>query len=320
MERFQAVHKAVPVLRGEMYDCLSSRVKRRSNQQRLIIFEVPKCEVSKCDDKEDYEKIPDNTKLRQNNKAFELFGIYLANDTITWREFEKLILSHSDNTGGLAVSAIKRAFSSAVSTKINRDNEQIIRGFRDNRIYRLIVTEHFDYYDGRKVLHMYLIEKLEVFTGEYNRASIILGFINLAAKYRFLFIESASELSLRSFKIEKKPPKEIQEKVRRLVRELCLIEEESELFKIGTTAAIDVFGQGLSDEDIIELNNQWFDVRPRLEHAADALLRANPESDEFAKRSTEWLLVLEEFSKVSRKVNSTAALRALENIKKVFLQ
>lgn len=315
LERFQAVQKVVPVLRGEMYDCLSSRVARRSIQQRLIIFEVPKCGA-----KEAYEKIPDNTMLTQRGKAFELFGIDLANDTIIWRDFEKVILLHSDNTSGATVLAIKRAFISAVSTKITRDNEQIIRGFTDNRIYRLVVTQHFDYYDGRKVLHMYLIEMLGVATFGYNKTLIILGLITIAAKYRFIFIEPASELSLMSFKIEKKSPKEMQEKVEKLVRELCLIEDESRVHKLDTAASIVMYSQGLSREDLEELQKQWYDGRQRLMDVADTILRENPESDEFAERSREWLLALEEFSSVSRKVNSTIALQALENLKEVFLQ
>jgi hypothetical protein len=312
LERFQAVQKIVPVLRGEMYDCLSSRVARRNIQQRLIIFEVPKCGA-----KEAYEKVPDNTILIQRGKAFELFGIDLANDTISWRDF-KGILSHSDNISAVTILAIERAFISAVSPKTTRDNEQIIRGFRDNRIYRLIVTQHFDYYDDRKVLHMYLIEVLGTAILGNNETSIILGLINIAAKYRFIFIEQESELSLTSFKIEKKSPKEMQEKVRKLVRELYLIEDESRVLKLDTPASIIIYSRGLSLEDILGLQKQWFDGRQRLLDVADTILQENPGSDKFAKLSDEWLLALEEFSSVSYKINSTIALQALENLKEVF--
>jgi hypothetical protein len=313
LERFQAVQKIVPVLRGEMYDCLSSRVARRSIQQRLIVFDVPKGGA-----KEAYETVPDNAMLTQGGEAFEVFGIDLADNTIFWRDFKEEILSHSGNTSAATVLAIERAFISAASPKMTRDNEQIIRGFGDNRIYRLIVTQHFDYYDGRKVLHMYLIEVLESAIFGDNKTSIILGLINIAAKYRFIFIEPESELSLTSFKIERKSPKEMQEKVRKLIRELFLIEDESRVLKLDTTAAIITYSQGLNLDDIIELQKQWFDGRKRLLDAANMILHENPESDEFAERSREWLLALEEFSGVSHKVNSTIALQALENLKEAF--
>lgn len=194
IERFQAVQKIVPVLRGEMYDCLSSRVARRSIEQRLITFELPKGRAKEAD-----EAVPDNAILIQHDKAFELFGIDLNNDKITWREFKEAILARSGKANAATVLAIERAFITAVSPKITRDNEQIIRGLRDDRIYRIIMTQHFDYYDGRKVLHMYLIEALESAIFGDTKTSILLGLINLAAKYRFIFLEPESALSLLSF-------------------------------------------------------------------------------------------------------------------------
>lgn len=194
IERFQAVQKIVPVLRGEMYDCLSSRVARRSIEQRLITFELPKGRAKEAD-----EAVPDHAIVIQHDKAFELFGIDLNNDKITWREFKEAILARSGKANAATVLAIERAFITAVSPKITRDNEQIIRGLRDDRIYRIIMTQHFDYYDGRKVLHMYLIEALESAIFGDTKTSILLGLINLAAKYRFIFLEPESALSLLSF-------------------------------------------------------------------------------------------------------------------------
>jgi TIR domain len=312
LERFQAVQKIVPMLRGEMYDCLSSREARRSIEQRLIIFELPKGSAKEAD-----ETVPDNATLTQRGKAFEVFGIDLENDTIFWRDFKEGMLSRS-GTSAATILAIERAFITAVSPKTTTDNEQIIRGFEDNRIYRLIVTQHFDYYDGRKVLYMYLIEALGIAIFGDNKTSIILGLINIAAKYRSIFIEPESELSVTSFKIEKKPPKEMQEKVRKLVRELFLIEDESRVLKLDTTASIITYSRGLNLDDILELQKQWFDGRQRLLDVADTILHENPESDEFAERSREWLLALEEFSSVSHKVNSTITLQALENLKEAF--
>jgi len=313
LERFQAVQKIVPVLRGDMYDCLSSREARRIIEQPLIIFQLPKGSA-----KELVEKIPDNATLTQQSRAFELFGIDPASDTICWHDFKEGILSRSDNTNAVTVLAIERAFLSAVSPKTTRDNGQLIRGIRDNRIYRLIVTQHFDYYDDRKVLYMYLIESLESVIFGDNKSSIILGLINIAAKYRFIFIEPQSELSLTSFKLGMKTPEEMQAKVRQLVRELLLIEDESRVLKLDTTASIITYGSRLSLDVIIELQNQWLEGRKKLQNVADKLLHANPKSDEFAERVSQWMLALEEFSSISDKVNSTIALQALENLKETF--
>jgi hypothetical protein len=68
----------------------------------------------------------------------------------------------------------------------------------------------------------------------------------------------------------------------------------------------------------IALQKQWFEGRKRLVDVADTVLNENPESDGFAECLREWLLALEEFSNISRKVNSTIALQALENLKEAF--
>jgi hypothetical protein len=187
----------IPVLRRAMYDCLSSRVARRSIEQRLITFELPKGGTQGA-----AVMIPNDAILTQEGRAFELFGIDLEDSTMTWQEFKERILSIPGTSKSLTVLAIERAFISAVSPSTIRDNEQIIRGIKDDKIYRIIVTRHFDYYDGRKALNMYLIERLQCSIFGDKDTSIILGFINIAAKYRFMFIEERSSLSLMSLKLE----------------------------------------------------------------------------------------------------------------------
>jgi hypothetical protein len=111
----------------------------------------------------------------------------------------------------------------------------------------------------------------------------------------------------------------MQEKVRRLIRELLLIEDESRVLQLDTTASIITYSRGLSLDDMLALQKQWFEGRKRLVDVADTVLNENPESDGFAECFREWLLALEEFSSISRKVNSTIALQALENLKEAFL-
>jgi hypothetical protein len=83
-----------------MYDRLSSRVARRSIEQRLITFELPKGRAKEAD-----EAVPDNAISIQHDKAFELFGIDLNNDKITWREFKEAILARSGKANAATVLA-----------------------------------------------------------------------------------------------------------------------------------------------------------------------------------------------------------------------
>jgi hypothetical protein len=317
IERIQAVRELVPVLRGAMYDCLSRRVARHTIEQRLITFELPKGSA-----KEAEEEIPNDAVLTQESRAFELFGIHLDESTMTWKRFKERILSTSGTSKHLAVKAIERAFVSAVSPSITRDNEQIIRGIADNNIYRIVVTRHYDYYDGRKVLNMYLIESLQPSIFGDEDTSIILGFIDIAAKYRFMFVEDRSPFSLMAFRLEKnrleKTPKQLQEKVRALIRELLLLEDESRVLHLDTPRAVAVYAKGLSLSEVIELQQKWLGGREKLIEAADTLLHTEPESDTFAELFEAWLSALEHFTDISKHVNSTVALQALESLKKVF--
>ena len=107
-------------------------------------------------------------------------------------------------------------------------------------------------------------------------------------------------------------------KVRRLVRELLLIEGESRILKLDTAASIITYSRGLSIKDIIELQRQGFAGRPKLMDKADKVLMENPESNEFAECSHKWLSTLEEFTSISQKINSPITLQALENLKEYF--
>lgn len=110
----------------------------------------------------------------------------------------------------------------------------------------------------------------------------------------------------------------MQGKVRRLVRELLLIEGESRILKLDTAASIITYSRGLSIKDIIELQRQWFAGRQKLMDKADKVLMENPESNEFAECSHKWLSTLEEFTSISQKINSPITLQALENLKEYF--
>jgi hypothetical protein len=115
-----------------------------------------------------------------------------------------------------------------------------------------------------------------------------------------------------------KNPKQIQEKVRSLIRELLLLEDESRVLQLDTVQAITAYAKDLSLNEVIELQQKWLGGREKLMEAANTLLYEEPESDNFTELFEEWLSALENFTDISKHVNSTVALQALENLKKVF--
>ena len=144
---------------------------------------------------------------------------------MTWSEFRNEVRSRDALGGSSILLAIEQAVISAISPATHLDNDQIIKSSND-QIFRVLVTRQLDYYNGRKAVHVYFIQKLQGSALGNNDTSTILGLVNVAAKYRFIFIERDSLLSVESFMFEPDSAK-IQNKVRQLVRELLLIEEES---------------------------------------------------------------------------------------------
>jgi hypothetical protein len=141
----------------------------------------------------------------------------------------------------------------------------------------------------------------------------------VAAKYRFIFIESDSTLSVESFIFEPDAGK-VQNKVRELIRELLLIEEESRNLKLDQVAVIKCYfgGDAAHLVSAKALQDKWFAARAKLMAAAEKILGVAPTSADFPAVSKEWLETLQSFRTTSEEINSTAAVEALENLKKSF--
>lgn len=311
--RLAVAEEIIPGLKGKLFDSMSTRVTRHSVEQKLIEFELPKPASAQI-----YVSIPDEAKLTPHSGAFEIFGISQLNDAMTWSEFRNEVQSRDTLGGSSVLLAIEQAVISAISPAVRLDNDQIFKSSND-RIFRVLVTRQVDYYNGRKVVHVYLIQKLQDSVLGNDDTSTILGFINVAAKYRFIFIERDSSLSVESFIFEPDPVK-IQNNVRRLVRELLLIEEEARNLKLDQVAAISIYFGGDSTHLAAakSLQDKWFDARGKLMASAERMLAVRPASVEFNAISTEWLTTLRSFRQTSDEINSIVTVQALENLKKSF--
>jgi hypothetical protein len=240
------------------------------------------------------------------------------NDTATWSEFRNEVRSRDALGGSSVLLAIEQAVISAISPSVRLDNDQIFKSSND-KIFRVLVTRQMDYYNGRKVVHVYFIQKLQDSELGNNDTSTILGFINVAAKYRFIFIERDSQLSVESFVFEPDPAK-IQKKVRQLIRELLLIEEDSRNLKLDQVAAISMYfgGDPAHLATAKSLQDQWFEARGKLMASAERILAIPPASVEFNATNAEWLTTLKSFRQTSDEINSMVTVQALENLKKSF--
>jgi hypothetical protein len=302
----------IPALKGRLFDSMGMRVTRHLMEQRLVEFELPK-----PGDGESHTTLSDDTKLSPHGNALDIFGIPNRDEPLTWKEF-RMALRARDSLGGSSVLlAIEQAVISAISVS-DTDNDQIMEAI-NNQIFRIIVTRQVDYYNGIKIVHVYFIPKLQRTPLGNNSTSTILGFINVAAKYRFIFIEQDSNLSLESFILEPEPAK-VQEKVRTLIRELLLIEEEARELKLGEVAAIRAyFGtDGTHLDTVQQLQHKWFDARSKLMAAAQKMIDVDARGPDFAVTRKDWQVTLESFRDTSEEINSIVAVQAAENLKQFF--
>src|SRR5262249_46258742 len=158
---------------------------------------------------------------------FKLFGLDAgAATSITWSEFKIQFLETTGSSGTPILTAIERVFTSVDSDIIPTVNEQIFKSPTDQKVYRIIVTRRVDYFDGTRIVNMYFIPYLATFYHGDINTSRLLGLINMAFKYRFLFIEVSSQFSVTSFKLLLLPD-DFRKRVSQLMRELLLIEEDA---------------------------------------------------------------------------------------------
>jgi hypothetical protein len=207
---------------------------------------------------------------------------------------------------------------SAISPSTQTDNDQIFRSY-DGKIYRILITRQMDYYNGQKVCNVYFIPKLHV--GEYgdSNISVILGFVNVAARYRSIFIDKKSQLSLESFILEP-DYLQVSNKIRQLVREILLIEEESKTLKLDQISAIAIYlGDNKDDLTLAkQLQEKWLAAREQLMTTAEKALATPSTSVAFEMVNKEWQAAMAVFRQSSEEVNSVVTLQALENLKKCF--
>lgn len=309
--RKRVAEEIIPSLKGKLFESMGKRVTRGSVEQKLIEFELPKPPSDQT-----YLSIPDDAKLTAHSGAFEIFSISQQDDTLGWCEFCREIKARDALSGSSILLAIEQTVISAVSPALRIDNDQILKA-ANGTVFRILVMRQLEYYNGRKVVQVYFVDKLQDAQLGNAKTSAILGFINLAAKYRFIFIERESPLSVESFKFEHDPTA-IQTKARQLVRELLLIEEEARNLKLDQMAAITAYF-GADEKRLAEaklLQDNWYVVRGELMTAAETLLGIPPTSDKFSKLNEGWLSTLSRFRTVATEINSTATLAALDNLKR----
>jgi hypothetical protein len=201
---------------------------------------------------------------------------------------------------------------------IERDDGQIIKALDGNSIYRIIITRQFEYYDGSKLVHMYFIPVMRLAFQDGSDAAITLGFINVAIRYRELFLNPTSDISLAGFYRLGGNFTELKKKIHNAMRELLLIEDESHVLGLERQRSIAVY-YGSADADarrIADIATEFKEARRLLYDAASSVLALEKVAPGQQKEQYEnWMKALSSFIATSKKNNAELLSRALENLK-----
>jgi len=237
-------------------------------------------------------------------------------ESILWREFKEA-LEKQGSTASPVIYAIDRALVTAVSNTPT-DNDQIIKAPRDNNLYRVIVTEQMTFYNGRLNVHMWFIRFLNRDWYGAKDTTTLLSFVLVAAKYRFLFLEQESELSLDAFRSEK-DAKIFQAKVHRMLRETILIEEESRALGLDTSEALVLITGGNAELAKVGADLKAYqETRGAMRTAATKIVAVGVDDPAFPSIRDEWINALQAFLESSGNINSTYTTTALANLIRHF--
>ncbi|MDQ7251280.1 toll/interleukin-1 receptor domain-containing protein [Dongia sedimenti] len=260
----------------------------------------------------DFERVLDEATLHdQQSNAFTVLGIALNQKSkLTWGDFCAHLVAGQPVEAVFVIEAIRTAVAAALKPGPS-DNEQFFRSPTDSKLYRIIVTRHYGYYDGKRVMNVYLIPMLTPW--EPNEE---LSMLSMATRYRSLFLDRTGEVSLPAFRLIRYPSRRdvFKERVAKFVRYMRLIEHEAHSMNLDTPEAIQEFmmsgskntdsarasklGRGVDDAGRMfeGFNNR----KAGLIKAASAVQAALPGtktdvSPEFKAAQRAWLRDLEDF-------------------------
>lgn len=303
--------KIAPKLTTGLAKALSSVVSNSSIEQQLLVIRWPAAAA-----KQESEDILAGTRLDAEDEAvFSLFVSDYNKNSIQYDEFRRKLLDKRYEHGAFALSAIEEAARTALRAG-PVDNEQFFLSPKDE-LYRIIVTRHFSYYDGSRVMNMYFVPALQ--RDADSKQAHVISLLRVAVSFKSLFLGDGSELSAASFKRVRHDFSKVKEKIDRFLRQFLLIQHQIHINELDDEDRYEeVHGSRMPPDEINELFKTWKDKRAAL-LALASKVRVTPIGSPEAEAITdEWIKQLDEFTEYVNPLNRTAGALAANRIKVWF--
>jgi hypothetical protein len=210
--------------------------------------------------------IPDDSEVAIDATVYGLFKIGMPSGitvrNLKWRAFSDEV---SREMGGPHLEMIINAVVCSVLP--NRDeaiNDYTFVAPNGTR-YRVILTRHVEYRDGRRSFSINLIETLGVQQSGDTGTTLLVSAIMLASRFRFLFLERSSEYSVDQ--VAKLESEQLVTRLKKLLREWKKINIEAADHGLADRSAIKRLLPGHEDE-IDDLFTHWWSWVDEFEAAA----------------------------------------------------
>jgi hypothetical protein len=258
----------VPTLEHELLTSLSGVVARSSIEQRLFTIHWDPTNGGSPEEPAFLEGAELTTEKDAAN-AFPIFGIGEGERSVTWPDFKSRLNRDHPTHSPFIINAFQNAIRSGFSSG-PVDNEQFFLS-PEKKLYRIIVTRHYAYYDGSRYVHMYFIPMLSRF--EEGDVSYVLALLNVVTRYRTTFLDPESDISLRKFVGSSYSLPVFKEKVERFIREFLLIEDESHVYRLDDSDRYLDIHKDADPTAVAEMFKEWRSHRDGLIEAASQMQR-----------------------------------------------
>jgi len=150
-----------------------------------------------------------------------IFG--LPDQEISWRDFSTC--AKNTKFGDAWMDAILSVVGSTLQGQLDVDNSQVIVSNDALHAFRVILTTSTRYFNGIREFNLYFVEYLQPKEFGDPITTLVLKGLELACRFRFLFLEKNSEFCHMSLRIAQ--PQSFHDLVRNLERELNLLRRDA---------------------------------------------------------------------------------------------
>jgi TIR domain len=303
--------KVTPLLEHGLLSALAAVVASSSIEQKL--FEI-KWSATAGSQLSKGNVLADAELNASNSDVFRLFGIEQDKTSMSWGEFHNLLDERYPRHSAFILNALDEAARSGLSSG-PVDNEQFFIS-PDQKMYRVIVTRHYAYYDGSKFMNMYFIPMLSRFAED---TSIVLALLNVAVRYRQVFLKESSDFSVRKFRAAAFDSDLFNELIRKYLRQFLLIEDESHVYQLDEPSRyFEIYDNDADPDEVSKAFKTWKDRRKKIIELANKVQRELGTTADPSGLMKNWLEELQSFNDYIEPINTNLGVRATKRLESWF--